>query len=150
MFQHLLIAHDGSEPSRSAAHRGIDLAAELRAQATLIIVSAPFHIEKLEEPVMLVDAEREYVKARTRIAQSWLRPCEKYAESRGVEAASLHVFDDQPHRAIAETAKRAGCDLIHMGSHGHSGMVALLLGSTTYRVLTHATVPVLVHRARGG
>jgi nucleotide-binding universal stress UspA family protein len=150
VFQHLLIAHDGSRAARIAAHAAIDLAAGLRADVTLVTVSPPFHIEQAEDPVMLVDAEKDYVKARTHIVEAWLRPCEQYAESRGVEAASLHVFDDQPWRAIVETAKRAACDLICAGSHGHSRIATLIVGSTTYKVLTHATVPVLVHRARGG
>jgi nucleotide-binding universal stress UspA family protein len=149
VFHQLLIAHDGSEPSRIAAHAAIDLAAQLRAQVTLLTVSPPFHIEKAEDPVLLLDVEKDYVTARTHLAESWLRPCEQYAQSRRVEAASLHVFDDQPWRAIVDTAKRAACDLICVGSHGHSGLLTLMLGSTSYRVLVHATVPVLVHRARG-
>ncbi|MDE2048668.1 MAG: universal stress protein, partial [Betaproteobacteria bacterium] len=40
-----------------------------------------------------------------------------------------------------------GCDLIVMGSHGRRGVEALLLGSTTTKVLTHTKLPVLVVRA---
>ena len=33
-----------------------------------------------------------------------------------------------------------------MSKHGRGGLTSLLLGSETYRVLTHSSVPVLVYR----
>ena len=41
------------------------------------------------------------------------------------------------------------CDVIVMASHGRRGLAALLLGSETQRVLTHAPIPVLVIPAKG-
>jgi nucleotide-binding universal stress UspA family protein len=48
--------------------------------------------------------------------------------------------------AIIETARRLGCDLIAMASHGRHGLKGLLLGSETQKVLVHSSIPVLVHR----
>ena len=45
-------------------------------------------------------------------------------------------------QALIAAAK--GCDLIVMSSHGRSGVAALLVGSVTSKVLTHAKIPVLV------
>lgn len=56
------------------------------------------------------------------------------------------VQSDEPHRAILDAAQRLSCDLIVMASHGRRGLGALLLGSTTQKLLTHATLPVLVWR----
>ena len=36
------------------------------------------------------------------------------------------------------------CDLIVVGSRGHSGIAGLLLGSTTDYVARHAKVPVVI------
>ena len=47
------------------------------------------------------------------------------------------------HTSTAEGMK---CDLIVMGSRGRSDIEGLLLGSVTHKVLTLATVPVLVVR----
>jgi nucleotide-binding universal stress UspA family protein len=33
-----------------------------------------------------------------------------------------------------------------MASHGRRGIAALVLGSETFKVLTHSRIPVLVHR----
>ena len=51
-----------------------------------------------------------------------------------------------PYVAILDTARREGCDLIVMGSHGRRGLTELLLGSETVKVLTHSEIPVLVYR----
>ena len=51
-----------------------------------------------------------------------------------------------PYEEILKTATDKGCDLIWMGSHGRKGLDKLLLGSETQRVLSHATIPVMVWR----
>ena len=57
------------------------------------------------------------------------------------------AFTNNPYEGIPiQTAKARGCDLIVMGSHGRSGMKALVLGSVTNKVLTHCHIPVLVCR----
>ncbi|MGE4505849.1 MAG: universal stress protein [Desulfovibrionaceae bacterium] len=48
--------------------------------------------------------------------------------------------------AILETAKEKQCDLIVMGSHGHSSFLDALMGVTATRVIRRAEVPVLVVR----
>ena len=47
---------------------------------------------------------------------------------------------------IAKEAEDLDADLIVMGSRGRSDIEGLLLGSVTHKVLTLATVPVLVVR----
>ena len=51
-----------------------------------------------------------------------------------------------PGEEIAQLAKRGRFDLVVMGSHGHSALGALLLGSTAQRVIASCRVPVLVVR----
>jgi nucleotide-binding universal stress UspA family protein len=53
---------------------------------------------------------------------------------------------DHPHQAIIAAAEKMNCDLIVTRSHGRSGIVAMVLGSVTNKVLTHTTIPVLVCR----
>ena len=49
---------------------------------------------------------------------------------------------------ICWLAEDRACDLIIMGTHGHTGLKHLLLGSTAEYVLRHARCPVLTIRLR--
>jgi nucleotide-binding universal stress UspA family protein len=57
----------------------------------------------------------------------------------------IHATDEHPYHAIIDAAKRNGCDLIVMASHGRRGISAVP-GSETVKVLTHSDIPVLVYR----
>lgn len=47
---------------------------------------------------------------------------------------------------LTDLAEKGGFDLVMMGSHGHSMLGKLVLGSVTSKVLAHCTVPVLIVR----
>jgi nucleotide-binding universal stress UspA family protein len=96
---------------------------------------------------MLTDVPEDYQKNAQARAERYLGVIKKAASTAGVPFEGLHVFNDQPYQAIVQTAKDKGCDLIFMASHGRKGVVALVLGSETYKVLTHSKIPVLVHRS---
>lgn len=61
-----------------------------------------------------------------------------------VPADIHHQVSNRPYEAILQAAQARGCDLIFMASHGRQGLERLMIGSQTLKVLTHATVPVLV------
>ena len=71
---------------------------------------------------------------------------EKAAEEAGVPCETARETNVQPYEAIVEAARKKGCDLIIMASHGRRGVQGLLLGSETQKVLTHSKIPVLVYR----
>ena len=79
--------------------------------------------------------------------------CSAYSEwlagpyaAAGVPCETAQVTSDFPAEAILEAARKRKCDLIVMASHGRHGLAGVLLGSETQKVLTHAKIPVLVHR----
>jgi nucleotide-binding universal stress UspA family protein len=49
-----------------------------------------------------------------------------------------------PADALLQLAEQQGCDLVVLGSHGHTGLLRLLMGSVTERVVRNARCPVLV------
>ena len=60
------------------------------------------------------------------------------------EVGATTLFEDEaPERAIVETARDIGADLIIMGTHGRSGLRRALLGSVTERVLHTTNIPVI-------
>ncbi|HEY2928277.1 universal stress protein, partial [Piscinibacter sp.] len=81
-----------------------------------------------------------------RAAARYLGVIEKAAKAAGVPCECLRITSDFPADVILQTARKRRCDLIVMASHGPHGLSALLLGSETHKVLTHAKLPVLVYR----
>ena len=51
-----------------------------------------------------------------------------------------------PFYEILEYAKEANIDLIVMGTHGHTGLAHVLLGSVTAKIVRQAPCPVLTVR----
>ncbi|MDQ3059258.1 MAG: universal stress protein [Pseudomonadota bacterium] len=49
-------------------------------------------------------------------------------------------------QSIADFAEAGGFDLLVMGSHGHSALASLVMGSVTTQVLAHSRIPVLLIR----
>ena len=147
MYRHLLAATDGSELSSLAVDHAIELARSLGAKLTLLHVAGQY------PPPMLVDGtvfptlpQDEHDAAAARQSQQILDPCVARAEAAGVECAALHESDSAAWHAIIETAARAECDAIVMGSHGRGGLASLIMGSQTQKVLHHTNLPVLVVR----
>lgn len=63
----------------------------------------------------------------------------------GINVTTETALGD-PASTILETAKKEGCDLIIMCTHGMSRSKRFLLGSVTNKVVLHAEIPVLVIR----
>lgn len=64
-------------------------------------------------------------------------------------AVTTEVLDGNPARMIIEVARKRGCQLIVMGTHGHGGVAHLLLGSVAERVVRTAPCPVLTVSGAG-
>ncbi|RMG89189.1 MAG: universal stress protein [Candidatus Dadabacteria bacterium] len=61
----------------------------------------------------------------------------------------IRIVEGRPSQAILDEAERCQADVIVMGSHGHSAVGEVLLGSVAHRVTQRAKVPVLVVRHTG-
>lgn len=148
MFTNILIPTDGSALSAKASSRAIELAKAFKAKATVVLVSPTFRQltdEGFVGPMVSV-SKREWEKGVAERARTVLDAVVTEAIEAGVKCDTAHVYRDSPHLAIIDTAKKNGCDLIVMGSHGYGGFKQLMLGSETMRVLSHSKVPVLVYR----
>ena len=64
-------------------------------------------------------------------------------DARGV-IAEVHLVEGSASRAILATAGRIGADLIVLGSHGHSPLGEMLVGSVAHKVTVESSVPVLL------
>ena len=144
MFQHILVATDGSLLSEAAVDSAINLARDAGAKVTAVTVTEPFHVMTIAE--QLADSKEAYDRHVKAQAARYVESAERKAKALGVQCRVVQVESEQPYRAIIDTAKASGCDLIAMASHGRRGVSALVLGSVTTKVLTHSSIPVLVYR----
>jgi nucleotide-binding universal stress UspA family protein len=145
MYDHILIATDGSSLSVRAVDHGVNLAKALDAKVCLLTVSERFHIFSLDAD-QLEDTPSSFKRHMREHARQTLSEASQLAAATGVEATAVHLEDSEPYQAIIRTAESRRCDLIVMASHGRSGVSALLLGSETMKVLAHSKIPVLVVR----
>jgi nucleotide-binding universal stress UspA family protein len=145
MYKNLLIPTDGSELARKAIQHGVALAKAIGAKVTGLTVTAPFRVVTLAMGVV-EDATTDYQKRMQENATKILGAITETAKAAGVACETVLAEHDYPYRAIIDTARSQGCDLIVMASHGRGGIAALVLGSETVKVLTHSNIPVLVHR----
>jgi nucleotide-binding universal stress UspA family protein len=153
MIHKILLATDGSSLSHNAEHKAIGLAHALKVPIVAIHVTPPFHAFTFRPQLVLTyrislrdDSQEGYSAAVAEAAAHILDNVRHAAKASGVDCTTHHLSADEPWRAIVDAAKKDGCDLIVMASHGHHGIDAVVLGSETQKVLTHSDVPVLVCR----
>jgi nucleotide-binding universal stress UspA family protein len=145
VFKHVLLPTDGTDHGVQAVTRGIEFARSVGARVTGLHVMTPFYLYTLDG-VLVGDTEEDYERENRARAEQYLAEITTAAEKAAVPCEVTSVTADHPWREIIHVAQERGCDVIFMASHGRSGMAALLLGSETMKVLTHAKIPVLVYR----
>jgi nucleotide-binding universal stress UspA family protein len=144
MYKRILVPTDGSEITAKAVRQAIELARLCGAELLTLSAKEPFPYGAISE--MQPTPPQEFFDAQERIAGQRVKAVLDAAQASGVSCKAHTIEALHPWEAICEHAKAEGCDLIVMASHGRRGVAALLLGSETQKVLTHATIPVLVVR----
>jgi nucleotide-binding universal stress UspA family protein len=81
------------------------------------------------------EAEKALKPARTRLQKAGMTPTVRFAVG-------------NPANEISAAAAKDDVDLLVMGSHGHSALRGLLVGSVTSAVLAQTTTPILILRHR--
>jgi len=147
MFKNILIPTDGSVRSRKAIKAGVKLAQSLGAKVT------GYHGVQALRPDLFGDGDLikkstvelldEQAKA---VGERYLGEIAKAATAAGVAYSGLITKSPTAYEGILEAVKKKRCDAIFLASRGRGEFKALLLGSVTQKVLSHAKVPVIVYR----
>ncbi len=145
MYEHILIATDGTDLSRKTVVASLDMAKQLGARATVVRVQGkPAHIVVFGVDLTeLPDEIRQRIRQEVEDHLVWAR---SVAVEKGVACETVRVESEFPWKGIIDTADARGCDLIAMASYGRSGVAAKLIGGETQKVLTHSKLPVMVYR----
>ena len=148
MYRHILIPTDGSELALKAIDAGTDYARETGAKVTLFTAVPEYPLPSEAElmarhPIKSVSAfEAESKEAAEKI----LAKAAASAKQANVTFDTDFALSDRPYEAIIAAAKKHGCDVIFMASHGRKGLAEMWHGSQTHEVLTRSDIPTLVYR----
>jgi len=140
VYQHVLAVVDLGENSAAVLQHAAPVAELCDARLTVLHVvnySPSPDIDYVLPPSD--ETENKMIKSAEKRLQELL---EREALTRGVETV---VVSGRPKVEIVRAAEREKADLIVIGAHGRHGLTGLL-GSTTDRVLHHATCDVLTVR----
>jgi len=148
MYEHILIATDGSDLATDAVQHGLSLASEHNAKVTIVTVTGIWSITDIAARTEAgeSDAIQKYEEFQVSIANNILSETESKAKSHSLDFQTVHVKDKFPADGIIDTSKQENVDLIVMASHGRRGIKRALLGSVANEVVSRASVPVLIYR----
>lgn len=140
IYSSVLVPFDGSEYGAKAISRAL----ALKNLNPEMVITLMYVIPRYEEMVDFFKTSAIRKKLQDE-ARKIILAGEGLAQEKGVSVNS--VFDEgNPAEKIVEKAGTLGCDLIVMGSHGWRGVHRAILGSTTERVITYSTIPILIAR----
>lgn len=138
MYDHILLATDGSVDSEAAVDHAMNLAAA--SGGTVHAVSVVETRTAYDNAIVDPEEVRENLRNDAREA---LEAAERAAESAGVDCETT-LEEGPPPERLLEGIDRVGADVVVLGATGRSGFKRLVLGSTTERLLSESPVPVVV------
>ena len=146
MISKILVPTDGSKTAQKACIYAVGLAKQLHA--SIIVIS-------VMDKRLLTSRTISVARSLPNVAESlddYLRQAaEKYAgqikklcEKENIQSKTV-IKPGHPVEEIVKEAEKSKADLIVMGSHGQSALVAAAIGSVTYGVIhKDTTIPILV------
>ena len=139
----ILFCTDGSEYSNNAIAKALDI----------------IDLKNFKIDILTVKAGVETLPIEVTLNAEWLNTCIKEQDELAINAINSAkdliakkdylvdntiTLDGNASDEIIEYLKNDGISLIVMGSHGRSGFVEFIIGSTSKKVLEHAKIPVLI------
>lgn len=147
-MKRILIALDYNPVSEKVAEAGYKLAKTMGAQVCLIHTLAEISYYGVQYPSFLgydgyntMTTDLNMISDLRKIAQDFL---EKAAEHLKDPTVTTHLAEGDTARGILNYAEVWNADLIVMGTHSHSVLEKLLIGTVASKVLEHTEIPVLM------
>jgi len=142
MFQHIVVALDGSESSLQATEAAVELAALLQARLDILSVEEP------SQRFMERDEGREAAEHSAVVSslEQLQAPLLHHAKRRGVQASG-RVVNGHAGQVILDYVREEQCDLLVLGHQGRSGAWGPFLGSTANKLVNHIPCSTLVIRS---
>jgi nucleotide-binding universal stress UspA family protein len=141
----ILAPVDFSSATENVVSEAARLAVAMQGQVVLLSIIQPPVINTEYAPLM--ENIAEITAAGERAAAKNLANLQDLLQKQGVSTETVQL-NGAPVQHIVEQANRLAADYIVMGSHGHTALYDLLVGSTTHGVLLRVKCPVVIIPAR--
>lgn len=149
----VLVAIDDTQSSRNALEKALKIIDMEGTTLVLLSVEEPASSPSIssipgifeDDPILEMKSQAELIQIeeeRVAYALSWAG---RLCQEKGVTAIAQTEIGD-PNHIICRIAQEENCALIVIGSHAHSRVERVLLGSVSDYVVHHAQCPVLVVR----
>lgn len=143
-LKHILVPTDFSKHSQNALKYAAALADKFGAELHLlhVVQNLALMIPDMVNVVPPILPSGEQMTSAVRVA------LDRVIRENQLERFKVHaeVREGTPFYEIIQLAKDKKVDLIVMGTHGHSGLAHVLMGSVTDKVVRKAPCPVLTVR----
>lgn len=144
-MQKVLIAIDYNPVSEKVAEAGYQLAKKLGAQVCLIHVVADVSYYSTQYPTFM-GYEGYGMTADLTVASEMRKYAEEFLESAASHlkdpSVSTFLAEGDTANAVLDYADEWNADLIVMGTHSHSTLEKLFLGTVASKVLEKTNIPV--------
>ena len=148
LFSKILVAFDGSEPSKRALDHAAKTAAVFKGELVILTVVpiTPFPIFS-EEGVGSLRAQ-DFQDYQRRMLKSYEKALER-AEADIIERYphlqyETVLVEGRPSSTIVEEAEKRDVNMIMIGSRGLGGITGWILGGTSRKVVEQCTKPIFV------
>lgn len=145
MLSTILVPTDGSSSVDAPLKAALEIAGQTGGKIIAMTVANELPIDPAANS-MPASEWKHYEKYLREDAAKNLEPVVIAARKAGVPCDTVVEQGDDPAEKIVAVAQRLGCDAIFMASHRKNALMKLFVGSSTQKVLAHATVPVMVFR----
>jgi nucleotide-binding universal stress UspA family protein len=149
VFSRILVAYDGSEPSKNALEIAARMATIFKGEIIILTAVPPqtFPVFPTNgySGVPPITTQYNYLDRIKELYQKALDEAETHVKNTypGLRFEKV-LREGRPSALIVEEADKKGADLIIMGNRGLGGISGWILGSTSRRVVDHCTKPILV------
>lgn len=145
-FKKIMIATDGSDCSKLAVDKGIELARLSGGTVYAVYVVSMAYLSMDGNYFMGMnpywESIQEAFKAQGQQALNYVKGA---GETKGINVKSV-LLEGNPSDELIRYAEENEMDIIVMGTLGRTGLDRLLLGSVAGNVVRHSKVPVMVVR----
>ena len=151
MFKRILVAIDGSEPSKRALSYAVEMAERWDAELLMLTVIPRVMLPVFSDegfgaaPLASSAGFGDYQERLRKLYEDVLRGAEEEVRANHPQLKlKTRLEEGRPSTTIVRVAEEEDVDLIVIGSRGIGGITGWILGSTSRKVVDLCKKPVLV------